>query len=375
MLKINDHIRAYTPKDYAGHSPEHPVDLDCSLGVNQEDLPDLVFSRLKELDRKHQGPIKQYPQSEILLDKLADWYRERGIGWLKAENLILGCGSFGLLCSMNLLCLTGHKRVLGHAPQFPAYVDHVNCIGAAYSSYALPREKKYAFEAEDYLDAMTPDYDLFIVENPNNPTGQEIGLDDMRKIAEKAGSLHTILVVDEAYGDYMELCNSAINLVPDHPNVVVTRTFSKGFGMAGIRLGYAFASSENDILTCLKKLEVPFNGNGIARLLAEAVLDSHEDILRIRDIRANKRKVLGALTKLGAAKTSERTPIMTLYYNTADSGFDLQKFLAEKAGIGVVGCASYDGLDKRAARLMLPGTEDVDEKLVPGLLRAQRYLT
>jgi histidinol-phosphate aminotransferase len=375
MLKINDHVRAYTPKDYAGHLPEYPVDLDCSLGVNQEDLPDAVFARLRELDREHQGPVKQYPQSEILLDKLADWYRRRGTGWLEAENLILGCGSFDLLCNMNLLCLTGHKKVLGHAPQFPAYVDHVNCIGAAYSSYVLPRAKNYAFETGDYLDAMTPDCDLFIVENPNNPTGQEIGLDDMRKIAAKAGSLHTILVVDEAYGDYMELCNSAINLVPDYPNVVVTRTFSKGFGMAGIRLGYAFVSTENDILPCLKKLEIPFNSNGIARILAEAVIDSHEDILGTREIRANKRKVLKVLTKLVAAETSERTPIMTLYYSTADPGFDLQKFLAEKAGIAVVSCASYDGLDRRAVRLMLPGTKDVDEKLVPGLVRAQKHLT
>jgi histidinol-phosphate aminotransferase len=375
MLKINDHVRAYTPKDYGGHSAEYPIDLDCSLGVNQEDLPDLVFARLKELDRGHQGPIKDYPHGDFLPEKLAAWYRERGINRLEAENLILGCGSFDILCSVNLLCLAGHKKVLGHAPQFPAYVDHVNCIGASYSSYALPRTKKYAFEVEGYLDAMGPDCDLFIVENPNNPTGQEIRLDDIRKIAAKAWSLHTILVVDEAYGDYMELCNSAINLVPDYPNVIVTRTFSKGFGMAGIRLGYAFASLENDILPCLKKLEIPFNSNGIARLLAAAALDGAGDIFRVREIRENKRKVLGSLTKLAAAESSERTPIMMLYYNTEDPGFDLRKFLAEKARIAVVGCDSYDGLDKRAVRLMLPGTRDVDEKLLPALVRAQRHLT
>jgi histidinol-phosphate aminotransferase len=374
MLKINDYITAYTRKDYGVHLPEHPIDLDCSLGVNQEDLPDLVFTRLREFNRDNQDPIKQYPHDGMLLDKLADWYRGRGIDWLKTENLIPGCGSFDILCSMNLLCLTRGKKVLGHAPQFSAYVDHVNCIGAVYCSYALPREKNYKFEAEGYLGEMNSSYDLFIVENPNNPTGQEIKPGDMQKIAAKAESLHTILIVDEAYGDYMELCNSAINLIPDHPNVVVTRTFSKGFGMAGIRLGYAFVSSENGIAAQLKKLEIPFNSNGIARVLAEAVIDSHEDILKIQEIRTSKQKILKILTKLEAAESSDRTPIMTLYYNTTDGGFDLQQFLAEKVQLAAVGCAAYGGLDKRAVRLMLPRAKDVDEKLLPKLVCAQNYL-
>ncbi|MDR2021425.1 MAG: aminotransferase class I/II-fold pyridoxal phosphate-dependent enzyme [Treponema sp.] len=374
MLKINDYITAYTRKDYGIYTPEYPIDLDCSLGVNQEDLPDTVFTKLRELNRDNQDPIKQYPHDEILLDKLADWYKRRGIDWLKTENLILGCGSFDLLCNMNLLCLAGHKKVLGHAPQFSAYVDHVNCIGAAYCSYTLPRTKNYKFETEGYLGEMNSSCDLFIVENPNNPTGQEIKLKDVQKIAAKAESLHAILVVDEAYGDYMELHNSALNLIPGHPNVVVTRTFSKGFGMAGIRLGYAFISSENDLAVQLKKLEIPFNSNGVARILAGAVIDSGGDMLKIQEIRANKQKILKILTKLKAAVTSERTPIMTLYYDTMDGGFDLQRFLAEKVHLAAVGCAAYGGLDKRAVRLMLPGTKDVDEKLLPKLISAQNYL-
>lgn len=374
MLKINDYITAYTRKDYGVYLPEYPVDLDCSLGVNQEDLPDMVFTKLRELNRDNQDPIKQYPHDESLLEKLADWYKRRGINWLKPENLILGCGSFDLLCNMNLLCLARYKKVLGHAPQFSAYVDHVNCIGAAYCSYALPRAKNYKFEAEGYLGEMNPGHDLFIVENPNNPTGQEIKLTDIQKIAARAESLHTILVVDEAYGDYMELHNSAVNLIPDYPNVVVTRTFSKGFGMAGIRLGYAFVSSEGGIAVQLRKLEISFNSNGIARVLAGTIIDHYEDILKIQEIRTNKQKILKALTKLEAAESSERTPIMVLYYDTMDSGFDLQQFLAEKVQLAAVSCAAYGGLDKRAVRLMLPGTKDVDEKLLPKLICAQNHM-
>jgi histidinol-phosphate aminotransferase len=374
MLKINDYIAAYTRKDYGASLPDYPVDLDCSLGVNQNDLPDTVFAKLRELNINNQDPIKQYPHDGILLDKLADWYKRRGMDWLKTEHLILGCGSFGLLCSVNLLCLTRHKKVLGHAPQFSAYVDHVNCIGASYCSYTLPRAGNYKFNTEAYLDEMRSDHDLFIVENPNNPTGQEIKLGDIQKIAARAGSLNTILAVDEAYGDYMEPRNSAINLIPHHPNVVVVRSFSKGFGMAGIRLGYAFVSAENGIAAQLQKLALPFNCSGVARVLAEAVIDGGGDMLNIREIQANKQKVLSILTKLKAAETSGRTPIMTLYYPSGDPGFDLHAFLAEQVRLETVGGAAYGGLDKRAVRLMLPRTRDVDEKLLPKLIDAQNRL-
>jgi histidinol-phosphate aminotransferase len=374
MLKINGYIADYTRKDYGVCPPDYSIDLDCSLGVNQEDLPDMVFAKLREFNKNNQDPIKQYPHDGILPDKLADWYKRRGIDWLKTGNLILGCGSFDILCNINLLCLTRGKKVLGHAPQFSAYVDHVNCIGSEYCFYTLPREKKYKFEAENYLDKMDSSYDLFIVENPNNPTGQEIKLEDIQKIAAKAGALNAVLVIDEAYGDYMELKNSAINLIPDYPNAVVTRTFSKGFGMAGIRLGYAFVSAENGIAAQLKKLEIPFNCNGVARVLAEAAIDGHEDMIKIQEIRANKQKILKVLTKLEAAESSERTPLITLYYNTADPGFDLRQFLAEKVRLAAVSGEAYGGLDKRAVRLMLPKTRDVDEKLLPKLICAQNYL-
>ena len=174
----------------------------------------------------------------------------------------------------------------------------------------------------------------------------------------------------------MQTENSAINLVRDFSNVIVTRSFSKGFGMAGIRLGYAAA--HNDILAQLKKLVTPFNCNGVARVLACAMLDSllnHQAaVIKTNEIQTNKQKILKALTKLNAAYTSLRTPIMTLYHKTADTKFDLQHFLAQNVRLGTVGCAAYAGLDKRAVRLMLPKTADVETKLLVMLARAESLL-
>ena len=63
------------------------------------------------------------------------------------------------------------EKVLGHAPQFTAYIDHVNCSGSVYECYYLDRARNYQFDAAAYIAQMSAAYDMFIVENPNNPTG------------------------------------------------------------------------------------------------------------------------------------------------------------------------------------------------------------
>mgnify|MGYP001446169133 CR=1 FL=1 len=109
--------------------------------------------------------------------------RDQGFGVLicaagMAAHLAGAAAANTILCGLNLLCLTRGQKVLGHAPQFTAYIDHVNCSGSVYECYYLNRERGYRFEVEGYLERMGPQYDLFIVENPNNPTGQILALEE-----------------------------------------------------------------------------------------------------------------------------------------------------------------------------------------------------
>ncbi|MDR0583187.1 MAG: aminotransferase class I/II-fold pyridoxal phosphate-dependent enzyme [Treponema sp.] len=274
-------------KDYGkGGAPLDTI-LDCSLGVNPAPLPSQVMLALQNID---QHAIKQYPHDETVLEKIALYYRNKGISWLSAGHMFLGDGSLDILRSLNFLCLTYGKRVLGQGPQFTAYLDHVNCLGAHFEYYPMSKGNNYKFEAENYLNRMTSNHDLFIVENPNNPTGQVAALADIDSIAARAASYNKILIVDEAYGDYMPIENSAINLIPTYPNVVVTRTFSKAFGMAGIRMGYIITSSgqTSDTLIQFRKVENQFNCNGIARILGMAFLESDAKIPDRDQIAANE---------------------------------------------------------------------------------------
>ena len=375
---VNPYIRDYVSMDYAGTLPEGEVRLDCSLGVNADLLGNCIFQRLHAFRQRtevHGGDfaeIKYYPHGGTLKEALVNWYRDNGVGegWLTAEHIILGNGSYDVLCGLNLLCLTGGKKVLGHAPQFTAYVDHVRCSGSVYECCRLPRADGYRFHAEDYLAKMGEEHSLFIVENPVNPTGLPVSLADIGRIARRAEELGRVLVVDEAYAEYLPFSASAINLIPDHPNMIVTRSFSKGWGMAGVRLGYGVSSTESDLLPQLEKLVLPFNSNGVGRVLAQTALESKfehpEDPFGIQPVISSKRALLEAISccnsrygrALRVAATCESTPILMLYVETEDPAFHLQRHLME-VGLLTVSCESYVGLDCRGVRLMLPEREQM----------------
>lgn len=386
-FSINPYLLDYVPKDYAGNMPSGEVKLDCSLGVNANLLGNCVFKRLHDFQQKtvlytgnvpeviDEGDfndIKYYPHDDTLKTALAKWYHEHGVGinWLTADNFILGNGSYDILCNINLMCLTRDRAVLGHAPQFTAYIDHVNCSGSRYAAYYLSKESGYTFSVEEYLEQMSDDYEMFIVENPNNPTGQILPLEGIRKIAERAYSLGKVLVIDEAYAEYMPFANSAVNLVAEFPNLIVTRSLSKGWGMAGIRLGYAVMDADGELMKQLQKLVLPFNSNALARALVltalQSKLENPADPFGVKDTERNKRIVLEAVETfnqkydrhLEIAITYEQTPIMLVYYDYGDGDFDLQQHFM-KNGLLTVSCGTYVGLGKESVRVMLPQEENM----------------
>jgi histidinol-phosphate aminotransferase len=360
-------------KDYSKDEMPRSIAMDCSLGVNPEELPPAVIAKLKTID---QDAVQHYPHDETVLDAIAAYYRQksRDLSWLTRDYMFLGAGSIDILQNLNLLFLTGGKKVLGQGPQFTAYVDQTGLLGAVYEYCAMEKARNYRFEADAYIAKMNDTHSLFIVENPNNPTGQGIALADIEKIAAKAASMNKMLIVDEAYGDYLPAADSAINLVPKHPNIAVTRTFSKGFGLAGIRLGYVITAHDevSDTLEQLKKVENQFNVTGISRLVAITFLESQTNTPDIERVKANKSTAAAAITKLKIAHTAATTPLMTLYYE-GPRDFNLQTWLYDTAGLWTVSCANYDELAENAVRLMLPKTSQI-ETLKALLLKSQSLL-
>ena len=127
-------------------------------------------------------------------------------------------------------------------------------------------------------DAVTERTRLMFIANPNNPTGTWVNEDALRELLCSVPE-DVVVVLDEAYFEYVQEADypDGISLLDQHPNLVVTRTFSKAWGLAALRIGYGISNEE--IADALNRVRQPFNANSMALAAAEAVLED-DDFLR-----------------------------------------------------------------------------------------------
>lgn len=159
---------------------------------------------------------------------------------------------------------TGTAEVLIAQPAFDPYVHAAQALGARVVS--VPAETDYAFPLEGVLRGITMNTRIVYVNNPNNPSGQPIPKDAIRRVARQAG--HALVFVDEAYHDF--LGENFLAEAADYPNVIVGRTFSKAYGLAGMRVGVMIAAPE--ILAPIRKAMPLFNLNVVAVAALRAAL-------------------------------------------------------------------------------------------------------
>ena len=141
------------------------------------------------------------------------------------------------------------------------YPSDVKLYEGIFDHVLLKDNDNFKFNVTKFLQRMNPEYTLIYIDNPNNPTGQIIAIEDIKQIVVSAQEYNICVVIDEAYGDFMDNSNSAINLVDDFDNLMVVRTFSKGFGLAGLRVGYMITSEY--LSEIYSKVDVPFTINNI----------------------------------------------------------------------------------------------------------------
>jgi histidinol-phosphate aminotransferase len=128
------------------------------------------------------------------------------------------------------------------------------------------RPANLAFPVEELLEAIQPDTRAVLIANPNNPTGTGIGIEDIERILSRARD--AAVLIDEAYYEFCGI--TALPLIPERPNLFVSRTFSKVYGMAGMRLGCMFSQPRN--LEYMHKAQSPYSVNALAALGARAAI-------------------------------------------------------------------------------------------------------
>jgi histidinol-phosphate aminotransferase len=162
---------------------------------------------------------------------------------------------------------------------FEIYPLQVRTAGATPLQVPL---SDYAFDLDAMLAAITDRTRLIFICNPNNPTSTVVDPDALARFVAAVPS-DVLIVLDEAYVEYVRdgMLPDSFGLVRDHRNVVVLRTFSKAYGLAGLRIGYAVG--DPDVITALSKVYVPFTATSVSQAAAIASIDASDELLARTD--------------------------------------------------------------------------------------------
>ncbi|MCV7109074.1 histidinol-phosphate transaminase [Mycolicibacterium chitae] len=214
------------------------------------------------------------------------------------EHIAAGCGSVSLCQQLIQITATIGDEVMFGWRAFEVYPLQVRVAGATPVQVPL---KNHTHDLDAMLAAVTDKTRLIFICNPNNPTSTVVPPAELRRFVEAVRS-DILVCIDEAYVEYIRdgLVPDSLGLVRDHPNVIVLRTFSKAYGLAGARVGYAVG--DPDIITALGKVYVPFTASTLAQAAAIASLDAADELLARTDaVVAERARVSAALRAAGYA--------------------------------------------------------------------------
>jgi histidinol-phosphate aminotransferase len=174
------------------------------------------------------------------------------------------------------------------------------------------------------LEAITPVTRAILISNPNNPTGTATGISALKQILERAPQ--AVVLVDEAYYEFCGV--TALPEIPDYPNLFVSRTFSKVYGMAAMRIGCLFSQAGN--IQYLHKAQSPYSVNMLAALAAEAAVQDTEFVANyVAEALAARELLREGLAKLGIGQAESYANFILGYFG--DRAIEVRDALRDKA--------------------------------------------
>ncbi len=265
------------------------VQPDCPVKLNQNECPFDVPEDLKReiVDEAMARNWGRYPGFVPLEVREAIGSRH-GLG---PEHVLVGNGSNELIQAIFQTTVATGDRVVLPAPTYSLYTLMGRIAEANQRTVYL--QKDLAFDIDRLAEESAhPDVKLVVLCSPNNPTGSLITAEETARIA---NATEALVVVDEAYYEFGGV--SSLELIADYPNVVITRTFSKALGAAGLRLGYLVADPA--LVREIDKVKLPYNVNIISLITARKLI-AHEMLIEERAalIRSERQRVFEALREL-----------------------------------------------------------------------------
>ncbi|NYT19598.1 MAG: histidinol-phosphate transaminase [Methanosarcinales archaeon] len=334
---IDDIVRAY------GLDPSSII----KLGSNENPLgpsPKAVEALIRDAEG-----ISIYPSADAreLVEAISEY---TGIS---ADHIVAsGPGMDGLLDGLTRLVISRGDEVILTTPTFSYYEISARANGAV--PVYIQREEDFSVDVEKVIDAITPLTKIIFLCSPNNPSGNVIPEEDILRIAEATEAL---VFVDEAYVEFSD--KNIAHLVPKYDNIIVGRTFSKAFGLAGMRIGYGM------LPVWLKeeymKIATPFNVSSSAVAAGIAALSDTEHLNKSIELAHTGKKYLQDNIPFKVYDTQANFVLVDVAPHKAR---DVTTELLKK-GIIVRDCTSFANAGESFIRVTI-GTEEQNKKVVEG---------
>jgi histidinol-phosphate aminotransferase len=246
---------------------------------------------LKELKNISEFTVTSYPEYENLNSVLAAYCG------VHEDNICLTSGSDHAIQMLLNLFFTEGDRVVTPAPTFFVYFSTLKLVGVQPEVILYKKDsERFIFPLQETLAAITPTTKGLLLCNPNNPLGSSIPKDELIMLIKKCHEYKIPVIIDEAYAEFSGF--TAVDLISTYTNIVILRTFSKAFGLAGLRLGYVIASPL--IINELVKLRLPWAVNHFAVHAGTVVLKNVSHFKReLAGVISRKEKLTKILRKSG----------------------------------------------------------------------------
>jgi len=254
-----DNLRELKPYD----PHEVPYKIKLNANENPYGLPEEI---IEEILRKAKNlEYSRYPNANSV--KLSE--AVSSFWGLSRDNIVIGNGSDELIDYLIKAFSEKGRSIITTAPSFAMYKIYSIVNGSNFVQIPLSQDNFSLNEDEVLEEAKKEDSSMVFIAYPNAPTGNYFAEDKITKIIEESGCL---VVVDEAYFEFGE--KTFVPLISQYDNLVILRTFSKAYSLAGLRVGYLLSNPE--IVNEIRKVKSPFNVNSFSQLAAQVVFENKE---------------------------------------------------------------------------------------------------
>jgi histidinol-phosphate aminotransferase len=304
MRKCIEHLTPYPPGKPI-EELERELGITGSIKLASNENPLGPSPKAIRAIRKNITNVHRYPDGSCyyVRRKLAEKFG------LPMEKIIVGNGSNEIIRLVTHTFLLPGEEAILPVPTFLLYEKVIKALDGKVVSVPLSH---FSVDLQAILQAVSPRTKIVFLSNPNNPTGKALNAEQISRFLDSV-SPNIIVVIDEAYIEFVTdpRVTSAIELLKSHPGLVVLRTFSKAYGLAGLRIGYGFASEA--AIDGMNLVRQPFNVSYLAQVAALAALGDDKFVNKTRDLTRNGLEFLYFhLTRLGLEYVTTQTNFLLI---------------------------------------------------------------